>query len=147
VLDFMRLLWSADHALHRTSKKMESVLGVTGPQRLVVRIVGRFPGIPQGEIARLLHLHPSTLTGIVERLERGGFVRRRSDPRDRRRFLLGLTAEGRHVDSSTPGTIEAAVQRTLQNADPADVAATRRVLETMVRELEREGGATPARRS
>ena len=39
VLEFMRVLWAVDHALQSTSKWMEVRLGVTGPQRLVIRIV------------------------------------------------------------------------------------------------------------
>ena len=54
VLDFMRLLWAVDHALQSASKRMESSFGLTGPQRLVVRIVGRFPGIAAGRIGRRL---------------------------------------------------------------------------------------------
>src|SRR5206468_4578402 len=61
VLDFMRLLWAVDHALQSASKRMEATFGVTGPQRLVVRIVGRFPGIAAGRVAQILHVHPSTL--------------------------------------------------------------------------------------
>ena len=88
VLDFMRLLWALDHALQKRSKQMQAELGITGPQRLVIRIVGRFPGIPAGQLAGILHLHPSTLTGILARLEHRGLITRRSDPRDRRRTLL-----------------------------------------------------------
>ena len=71
----MRLLWAVDHGLQRRSKRMAATLGVTGPQRLVIRIVGRFPGISAGRLASILHLHPSTLTGILRRLERGGCSR------------------------------------------------------------------------
>ena len=39
-LDFLRLLWELDHALQRRSKRMARALGLTGPQRLVLRIVG-----------------------------------------------------------------------------------------------------------
>ena len=39
VLDFMRLLWSVEHGLERMSKRMGNELGITGPQRLVLRIV------------------------------------------------------------------------------------------------------------
>src|SRR6266540_480401 len=92
VLEFMRALWALDHALQSASKRMESRLGITAPQRLVVRIVGRFPGISAGEVAEILHVHPSTLTGVLKRLEGRGFVARRADPRDARRALLGLTA-------------------------------------------------------
>ena len=48
VLDFLRLLWSIEHGLQRMSKRMEGELGITGPQRLVLRIVGRFPGLSAG---------------------------------------------------------------------------------------------------
>src|SRR5438132_8459125 len=37
--------------------------------RLVMRIVGRFPGIAAGRVAQILHVHPSTLTGILKRSE------------------------------------------------------------------------------
>ena len=65
----LRLIWALDHALQRRSKRMEATLGVTGPQRLVIRIVGRFPGAPAGLLSEILHIHPSTLTGILKRLQ------------------------------------------------------------------------------
>src|SRR5207249_10394609 len=85
VLDFLRLLWAVDHALQSASKRMESNFGMTGPQRLVMRIVGRFPGIAAGRVAEILHVHPSTLTGLLKRLESRGLLQRRTDPGDARR--------------------------------------------------------------
>jgi len=99
VLDFMRMLWALDHALQSASKRMESAFGMTGPQRLAVRIVGRFPGIAAGRLAEILHVHPSTLTGVLRRLEGRGILQRRPDPRDARRALFMLTAKGRKVDT------------------------------------------------
>ena len=52
-LDFMRLLWSIEHGLHKRSKRMKAEIGLTGPQRLVLRIVSRFPGLSAGELARI----------------------------------------------------------------------------------------------
>src|SRR6185503_5031233 len=75
-LEFMRVLWQLDHSLRRSSKSMESTLGVTGPQRLVIRMVGRFPGLAAGDLASLLHVDPSSLTGILERLGQSGFLAR-----------------------------------------------------------------------
>jgi DNA-binding MarR family transcriptional regulator len=89
---------------------MARELGLTGPQRLVLRIVGRFPGIPAGELAALLHVHPSTLTGILQRLEKSGWVKRRVHPRDRRRVLLGLTERGRALDVGDAHTVEGVVR-------------------------------------
>jgi len=112
---------------------------------LVVRIVGRFPGIPAGHLARLLHVHPSTLTGILKRLERGGLVHRRSDPRDGRRFLLSLTRRGRAFDVDSSGTVEAAVGNALERVDRDRIQAAREVLaslaETLGNQLEARGAS------
>ena len=119
VLDFMRLLWAVDHGLQMASKRMSRRLGVTGPQRLAIRILGRFPGISAGSLARYLHIHPSTLTGILRRLEARRLIRRWTDPRDARRALFELTPKGRAIESSRRPTVEATVQRVVE-ATPAD---------------------------
>jgi DNA-binding MarR family transcriptional regulator len=137
VLDFMRGLWALDHALQSASKRMEATLGVTAPQRLVVRIVGRFPAISAGEVAEILHLHPSTLTGILKRLETRGLVVRRPDPGDGRRALLDLSARGRAVDSLRSRTIETAVRRAVKRLGPDAVRSARTVAEALTAELER----------
>ena len=137
VLEFMRLLWAIDHGLQSTSKRMETNLGVTGPQRLVIRIVGRFPGVAAGQLARILHVHPSTLTGILKRLEQRGIVSRQSDPADARRALLHLTGRGRELDQTRSGTVEAAVRRGLGRAPADKLKATRDVLQLLSEELER----------
>ena len=69
VLEFLRLMWAVDHELHRVSKAMIGRLGLTAPQRLAVRFVGRQPGLTPGHLAELLHLDPGTVSGIVKRLE------------------------------------------------------------------------------
>ena len=94
-IDFLRLIWAVDHALQRRSKAMAATLGMTGPQRLVIRIIGRFPSIHARQLADILHLHPSSLTALLKRLERRDLVRRWPDERDRRRWLLGLTLRNR----------------------------------------------------
>lgn len=135
VLEFMRLLWGVDHGLQTASKRMESELGVTGPQRLVIRIVGRFPGISAGQLARVLSVHPSTLTGILKRLEARDLIVKKSDPQDARRVLLHPTAKGKDMEPIVEITTEAAVTRALARLQADDVAACRRVLETLIDEL------------
>lgn len=135
VLDFMRLLWALDHALQSASKRMESTFGMTGPQRLVVRIVGRFPGIAAGRLAEILHVHPSTLTGVLKRLEARGILQRRPDPRDARRALFMLTAKGRKHDTVRTGTVEQAVRRALAK-DPEKITAAQEILASLSEELD-----------
>ena len=136
-LDFMRLLWAVDHSLQRRSKRMEGALGVTGPQRLAIRVIARFPGIAPSELAAALHLHRSTVTGILKRLEARGFLEHVSDPDDGRRKTLALTPAGRVVEGRNAGTAEAAVRRALQRFASTDIDAAARVLRLVADELER----------
>ena len=135
VLEFMRLVWAMHHGLQATSKRMAVQLGVTGPQRLVVRLVGRRPGISAGQLADLLRVHPSTLTGVLRRLEERGFIARKADPEDRRRAVLNLTTSGKTIDQTRGGTVEAAVRRVIEKTPEPDLEATRRVLTALAHEL------------
>jgi DNA-binding MarR family transcriptional regulator len=143
VLDFMRLIWAIDQALQRTSKHMHRTLGITGPQRLVLRIVGRLPGLSPGDLARHLHVHPSTLTGVLKRLERSGLLARTTDDRDARRSLLRLTSKGRRFDVAALGTVEAAVERALARLDAPQIEATRAVLRAVTESLMDQLSADP----
>jgi MarR family transcriptional regulator, organic hydroperoxide resistance regulator len=140
VLDFMRLIWGLDHALQKTSKSMRARIGVTGPQRLAIRLIARFPGIPPGQLAELLHVHPSTLTGILKRLERQGLIRRRPDPRDGRRTFLGITETARRIDTATIGTVEAAVQRVIDSIPKLKLDHARQVFAELTAALNAGGG-------
>jgi DNA-binding MarR family transcriptional regulator len=174
-LEFLRLLWGVAHALHSTSKRLEATLGVTGPQRLALQMVGRFPQITAGQLARLLHVDPSTLTGIVQRLVRRGLLLRRPDPQDGRRTLLGLTAEGRRFEQATgrpaparstraarsgragrsgktlgrspTETTEAAVARALSGLRRQDVAAARKTLTALTEALGDGGRGSSSRQA
>lgn len=141
VLEFLRLMWAVDHELHRVSKAMIVRLGLTAPQRLAVRFVGRQPGLAPGHLAELLHLDPGTVSGIVNRLESSGLVSRVRSEGDTRRMHLTLTAKGRTLNRRRTGTVEAAVRRTLDKLSSADVAAVSRVLRQLAINLAAESEA------
>jgi DNA-binding MarR family transcriptional regulator len=134
-LRFMRVLWGLVHGLDVRSKWMERNLGVTGPQRLVLRMVGRESGIAASEIAGNLDLHPSTLTGILSRLEKRGYLTRDVDPSDRRRARFRLTPRGRRIDRERKGTVEAAVRRVLGKATAGSIEQTEALLQLLITEL------------
>ena len=126
-LDFLRCLWRLNHALEKLSSRMDRRLGVTAQQRLVIRCVGKYPGVTAGQLAALLHIDPGTASATLRRLEEKRMIERRRDPRDKRRVALGLTAMGRLVDRPTEGTVEEAAERMLgelSSAEAAGVAAT-----------------------
>ena len=135
ILDFMRLLWSVEHGLQRISKRMENELGITGPQRLVLRVVGQFPGLSAGELAHIVRLHPSTITGILQRLVAGGWLERRRDPEDTRRVKLRLKPHAIPYTKTTKGTVERAVRNALNAVGGSKVSAAREVLAEIDRQL------------
>ena len=138
VLEFLRLMWAVDHELHRVSKRMIGRLGLTAPQRLAVRFVGREPGLAPGRLAELLHLDPGTVTGIVKRLETSGLVTRVRSGGDTRRMQLTLTSKGRTLNRRRKGTVEAAVRRTLDGMPTADLRSASRVLQRLASNLAAE---------
>ncbi|MBC7895128.1 MAG: MarR family transcriptional regulator [Cytophagaceae bacterium] len=112
-LTFLRALWRLNHLLERQSRRMARELGVTFPQRTVVRLVGKSPGISPGELAEFLHIDPGTLSTILRGLEKRGLIVRGSDPEDRRRGQIRLTQAGEALETPAPLTVEAIVTRVL----------------------------------
>ena len=145
VLDFMQLLWAVVHGLERSSKAMAADLGVTGPQRLVLRVVGLFPGLSAGDLAAILHVHPSTLTGVLHRLVAQRLLVRVADPADRRRAALRLAARGARANARRRGTVESAVAAALADVQPGDRLAARRVLERLADHLGANASALTTR--
>ena len=135
VLNFMQRLWAVVHELQSISKRMDARLGITGPQRLVVRILGRRPGLSAGELAAVMHLHPSTLTGVLRRLEARTLVERRVDPGDARRVLLHLTASGKRLDQKRSGTVEDGVERALARVSRRQATTASEALHILMEEL------------
>ena len=139
-LEFLERVWALNHFLERVSARMDRVLGVTARQRLVVRCVGKFPGMTAGQLATTLRVDPGTGSASLKRLEEKGVIERRRDPRDKRRVTLGLTAKGRALDQPTANTVEHAVDRLLASVGARDIALVMEVLDRLsallVEELE-----------
>lgn len=136
VLDFMRLLWSIEHGLQSTSKRMGANLGITGPQRLVLKIVNQFPGLSAGELAHVVRLHPSTITGVIQRLVDKRLLVRERDPNDTRRVRLRVVKRAKRFTGRSRGTIESAVESALRRVPAAHVRHARQVLVAVANALD-----------
>lgn len=134
-LEFLQNLWQLNHALEKLSSRMEKRLGMTAQQRLIIRCIGRYPGMTAGQLAALLHVDPGTVSAALSRLESKGLLERRQDPRDKRRASLGLTAKGRTLDGPSQGTVESAVERLLDTAPAEHVTSVMKVIGQLTRLL------------
>ena len=74
-----------------------SPFGLTPPQYFVFNALWMGDGISVGELGERVSLDSSTLTGIIDRMERNGYVERRPNPDDRRSVLVFLTTKAREL--------------------------------------------------
>ena len=149
-LEFLRSLWKLNHALESASRTMRKRLGVTGPERLFIRMVGHHPGITPGALADILHVDRSTVTPLIKRLERRHLVMRAPSPFDARSFHLKLTRAGGHIDAMRSGTIEAMVQEAIAESRADDVQTAAAILTKIAGKLTgaaARGRETPPARS
>lgn len=82
-----------------------AVFGLTPSQLFVFSALWMEDGINFSDLANRVAIDVSTLTGIVDRMERVGFVERRPDPKDRRAVRLFLTAKAKETG---PGILDLA---------------------------------------
>jgi DNA-binding MarR family transcriptional regulator len=67
------------------------VLGLHITDHKCLDIIYRFGAMPAGRLAELTGLTTGAVTGIIDRLEKTGYVRRANDPKDRRRTIVEPT--------------------------------------------------------
>ncbi len=134
-LDFLQHLWALNHALERTSLQMERKLGVTAQQRLILRCVGKYPGMTASQLAEVLHLDPGTISVSLQRLMKKRLLQGKRDKADQRRVALSLTAKGQALDRPVAGSVEHVVQRMLVREGHAPVDRAKGVLRTLSSDL------------
>jgi MarR family transcriptional regulator, organic hydroperoxide resistance regulator len=96
--DELRRLWHAISGQRRAVKddaRFAAIHGLSLMESGVLDIVAETPEVILREIGASLGLCKSTLTGLVDRLEEQGYVKRVISPRDRRSYGVELTVRGR----------------------------------------------------
>jgi DNA-binding MarR family transcriptional regulator len=121
---------------HRIYRRLESTLAaheVTVPQFDILATLRFSEGITQRELAERLLVTKGNVCGVLDRLERVGWVERRPDPVDARANRLHLTPAGRRKLGVVLPRHDALVLRALRTLPPADVKSLRRILEELER--------------
>lgn len=104
------------------SKRLLRDTGMTLPQVLCLRAIDAASRAESrataAEVAREVQLSPATVTGIIDRLERGEFVERERDTADRRKVYLRLTAKGQEWLNTLPSNLQDRVVERLNSLAP-----------------------------
>jgi len=79
--------------LHQLNDVIGARVELRGPDLEILDLVARYGPLSPSEVAAWTGVHPATLTGIVDRLEQGGWLTRAPDPDDRRRVRLEVRRE------------------------------------------------------
>ncbi len=92
------------------------------PQTQLFTIITLFEQEPcrLSELSRRLGISAPTTTGIVDRLERGGYANRLADPRDRRAVSVVLTPKGRRIAKTFRETVQERWHELLCNLSAED---------------------------
>lgn len=113
-------------------------------QQLTVLYLVRTEGATMSAMARRLMVAPTVLTGIVDRLERRGYIRREDDPTDRRKLRLCLSDEGRRISIAVEQALVAEVTVEMADLTPQEIDDLGRGLTILHRVFDRLDSATPA---
>ena len=90
IIQFYEKLFSWEQAVAKNT-------GLSPQQNHTIDIVGSAGPIRMKPLAEKLSITTGTLTVMIDRLEKSGYVRRRKDPEDGRGFNIVLTEKGRLV--------------------------------------------------
>ena len=98
-------------------------LGLARGQPGVLRQLWLRDGLTQAELGEALHVQPATITRMIQRMERAGWVERRPDPDDQRAWRVYQTDAARTVQPRVESLIQALNAEALQGFTPDEVRA------------------------
>jgi DNA-binding MarR family transcriptional regulator len=120
------------HLIRRLSQQSNQVFqdemkrigaDITSVQFAAMQAIELHGEMEQSQIAQSIHYDKATIGGVVDRLEKRGWVERKANPKDRRAKLVTLTLEGRQaLEAFTP------VVKALQNQVVANLSSDERAL-------------------
>jgi DNA-binding MarR family transcriptional regulator len=106
--DSIRILQSVRRVaqcVEQHSKRLTATHKITSPQLVALLTIARLGPSTLKAIGGAIHLSPSTVVGIVDRLEEKLLVHRERDTRDRRNVYVSVTQAGRELADNAPSAL------------------------------------------
>jgi DNA-binding MarR family transcriptional regulator len=111
---------------------------LTGPQRLVMSVLVRTQGLSLKQLSEAVSLAHSTVSGIVDRLEKQGLIERQTHPTDRRITLLVASPPVREfMETRMPELALHPLLEALRHASPTERQSITQGLNTLAKLLSR----------
>jgi DNA-binding MarR family transcriptional regulator len=128
-------------ALHSFSQDVYRQYGLTGPQLWALKTLQREGRLSAGQLARALAVHQSSLSILIDRLEKRGLVSRVRSRGDGRFVLIEMTKRGLSLAAMAPEPAQGRLLHGLQAMSRAEVSQIRRAVDRMVQVMEAEDTA------
>jgi len=93
-------------SLQDYSQTVSNHFGITGPQLWALKTIHQTGSLAVGELSEGMYLHPSTVSGVVDRLEKKGYVIRDRTEKDRRVVKVRLTPKGKILARKAPNPVQ-----------------------------------------
>lgn len=123
-------------AIDLHSRELAREYGLTTPQLICLRELAQRGPMLSGQLARQVSLSPATVTGILDRLERGDLVVRERRPEDKRQVVVRPTSRGRRLARKAPLPLNERFRRRLATLPPAKQRAIEATLLDIVEMME-----------
>lgn len=116
------------HLHHMRAYQLFEAVGLYRGQPPVLFSLWEQEGQTQTELADNLRIAPATITKMLQRMERAGFVQRKVDPEDQRVSRVYLTEAGRAVKSQVEAIWKTMEEETFANFNEEERDLLRRFL-------------------
>ena len=118
------------------SHQVSSGFGVTGPQLWALKTISQEGSLTLGELSKKMYLHPSTISGVIDRLENKGYVTRDRSLHDRRVVNVCLTPAGESLVKKAPNPAQGKMIHGLSKLSEDELSAIYHSIEKLVEIME-----------
>ncbi len=129
IIERLRVVY---RALQAHSRWVEQQCGVSAAQLWLLTALDPDAGMPVGKLSRILSLHRSTTSNLLDKLERKGLVMRRRDGLDQRVVRVVLTPSGRDLVARAPAPTQGVIHDALGQLSAEELAGLDAGLKALV---------------